>query len=219
MLPLWGITLLESCSQQGGCDMQSSNARSLGYVTLSSESQKWAPQTGVDSILFVNNLGAGNFFLVNVKEDNAYEYELYLNQDLSGGPCTTKDYNYVTGKIQNFSLKSANVPFYIAITRMINIKDRLMNDTITLKNIVDLSDKIAVSIGGYSTFEFVLKDTASYTCSDRILVDSFYTHVYEVAALPNPSTSNVVKSAFFQSGKGLIGFQFYDNEIWAQKIY
>ncbi len=211
------LCALQSCHTSGGCEMNYSNAKSLGNISFTKESEKWLPEMGLDSILFANSNGAKFFFTINRYKDNNNEYELYLNQDLSGGSCVTRDYNYVLGSIHNYRLINSQVPFYINMDRMLNLIERACSDTITLKDIINLSDKINIRIGS-NYCEFVLKDSSTYKKNDIIILDSLYHQVYEVPSL-RQGYEQVVKAYYFQSGKGLIGFKFSNNEIWARKAY
>jgi hypothetical protein len=211
------LFILQSCHTGGGCEMNYSNAKSLGDVSFTSESEKWLPELGLDSALFVNSNGAKFFFTINRYKDNNNEYELYLNQDLRGGSCVKRDYNYVSGSIDNYRLICNQVPFYINMDRMLNLNERTYSDTIKLKDIINLSDKINIRIGS-NYCEFVLKDSSTYKKSDIIILDSLYHKVYEVSSL-RKGYEQVIQTYYFQSGKGLIGFKFSNNEIWARKAY
>ncbi len=212
-------TLIYSCnSGAGGCEMMFSNAKYLGNISLNIESKNWIPEPGLDSILFVNSNGTKNFFVISKYENTNYQYDLYINQSMSNETCTQKDYNYITGNRESYTLKSDEVPFYIDVNRQLNIKERLMNDTLSIQDLTRLSDKISYRIA-YSISDFILKDSLNYNKSDRILLDSLYKDVYELPCVADLSYGYPLKFMYVQRGKGLIGFQFSNNEIWARKNY
>lgn len=211
--------MLQSCSGgSGGCEMMYSNAEFIGSLYLTKESENWVPEKGLDSVLFANNKGAKFFFKITKYLNTNNKFDLYLNQNMKNETCTTKDYNYVMGYFEDYRLKNENVPFSINITRWYNFNERKVSDTIKLSDLINLSDRVDNYIA-YSTASFALIDSLKYPKSDRIFLDSLYKEVYELPCKVDLSYGAPIKSMFLQRGKGLIGFEFINNELWVRKAF
>ncbi len=211
--------MLQSCySGSGGCEMMYSNSEFIGTLYLTKESENWVPEKGLDSVLFANNKGAKFFFKITKYLNSNNKFDLYLNQNMKNETCTTKDYNYVMGNYEYYRLINENVPFSINITRWYNFNERKVSDSIKLSDLINLSDRVDNNIA-YSTASFSLIDSLKYTKSDRIFFDSLYKEVYELPCKADLWYGDALKFMYIQKGKGLIGFQFSNNDLWVRKAY
>lgn len=216
---LFPITILTSCfSGVGGCEMMFSNAENLGYISLNIASESWVPEKGLDSLLFINNKGVKCYFKIFKYVDENNKYELYLNNKIGKETCETKDYNFITCNFESYSLKNDDIPFSIDISRQLNVVERFVNDTCTKEDILNFSDKVTNRIA-YSSCSFALIDSIKYKKSDRLFLDSTYKEVYELPCKADLSYGDALKFMYFQKGKGLIGFQFSNNDLWVRKAY
>ncbi len=182
----------------------------LGNVTIDSTFRIWIrPNTFKRT--FVNS--NGGVFALSVEETLGGWYNEQLEYIWVTEPC--QDDRVLVSRVEydNITYSSPDLPFDIQIRRLLSLDyNEFLKYQDTLSN---KSEQIEFYVGGEET-RFYISDTNNSYFEGYELLDSTYNQVYVCAG-------NVVKQGLYptkfvlQKGKGLVGFELSNKEVWAIK--
>lgn len=186
---------------------QSNNDINLGKVKLNSSFRIWINPV-VNSVTFKNSNGGTFVFLVSKSLGEKEQY--YLTSGPESSTCGGLIQKYCDVEYDYVSYKSSDVPFDFNIYREIPLD---YGRFLQYKDSSQQAERLSFAIG-INSFGFWVSDTISSFSDSYRLLDSVYNKVCVC------NNSDIKKGLYptkfiLQKGRGLIGFELSNKEVWA----